>query len=97
MDTVTLCLMGLILLWNLIVFLVYAADKHRARRDKWRIPERTLLLCAFLLGGIGAEAGMRVLRHKTQHLRFRILVPMALALTIAALGSLGYLQWIRGW
>lgn len=69
------------LFWNLVVFILYAMDKHRARHGRWRIPERTLLLCGLLGGGIGAMLGMILLRHKTRHLRFRILLPLEALLT----------------
>ena len=71
--------------WNLIVFCVYGLDKYNAKKDKWRIPEKTLLLLAFFFGGLGAFLGMRVFRHKTKHRLFTIGVPLCLLLNIAAL------------
>jgi len=67
--------------WNLAVFFLYAADKRGSRR----ISERTLILCAFLLGGAGAISGVCLLRHKTRHLKFRVLVPLSFLLTVAAI------------
>ena len=74
-----------LLVWNLVVFFLYAADKSRARRGGRRISERSLLLAAFLGGGIGAAAGVFLLRHKTRHLKFCIIVPLCLIITVAAL------------
>ena len=37
------------LFWNLLVMALYGADKRRAVRGRWRIPEKTLLLAAVLL------------------------------------------------
>ena len=71
--------------WNLIVFCVYGLDKYKAKKDKWRIPEKTLLLLAFFFGGLGAFLGMRVFRHKTKHRLFTIGVPLCLLLNIAVL------------
>ncbi|MBO5516589.1 MAG: DUF1294 domain-containing protein [Firmicutes bacterium] len=71
--------------WNLIVFCVYGLDKYKAKKDKWRIPEKTLLLLAFFFGGLGAFLGMRVFHHKTKHHLFTIGVPLCLLLNIAAL------------
>lgn len=71
-----------LLCWNGIVFLLYALDKHRAKRGRWRISEKALLSCAFLGGGVGAAAGMYGLRHKTRHTSFRVLVPIACLLTV---------------
>ena len=71
--------------WNLVVFCVYGLDKDKAKKDKWRIPEKTLLLLAFFFGGLGAFLGMRVFHHKTKHRLFTIGVPVCLLLNIAAL------------
>ena len=70
--------------WNLIVFILYGVDKAKAKRGSRRIPERTLLWCAFLLGGIGGMARMLAFQHKTRHMKFRILLPVALFLSLVA-------------
>ena len=75
-----------LLAWNVIVFFLYAADKSRAKRGSRRISERTLILSALCLGGVGAMVGMSFLRHKTQHTNFKVLVPIGLVLTVAAVG-----------
>lgn len=79
--------MKIVYLWLLIMsvftFFLYAADKKRAKKQEWRIRESTLILCSFLGGSVGAMLGMYVLRHKTQHLSFRILIPLSLILHIA--------------
>jgi len=83
-----LVLWGVYLAANLIAFAAFGIDKRRAIRGQWRIPERTLLLHAFLLGGMGAWLAMRVFRHKTKHGIFQLGVPaaavMGLALMIVA-------------
>ena len=63
-------LAGYLVLVNVIAFTVYGADKRRAQKDRWRVPERTLFLLAVLGGSIGALLGMRVFRHKTRHWYF---------------------------
>lgn len=65
---------------NLVAFVAYGLDKYRARRRCWRIPEATLLWMAALGGSLGAWLGMNVWHHKTQHLRFRLIVPLCLVL-----------------
>ena len=72
----------IIALWNIITFALYGADKLKARRKEWRISEATLILCAFLMGGAGALLGMLVFRHKTKHLKFRLLIPIAVIINI---------------
>lgn len=65
---------------NLAAFVAYGLDKYRARHRCWRIPEATLLWMAALGGSLGAWLGMNVWHHKTQHLRFRLIVPLCLVL-----------------
>ena len=74
----------LIILWNIITFAIYAVDKSKAKKNKWRISEATLIGIAFVMGALGAFLGMRILRHKTKHLKFQILVPVALLLNVGA-------------
>ena len=50
--------------------IVYGADKWKARRGKWRIPEKALLLLSFFGGAIGGILGMLLFRHKTKHWYF---------------------------
>lgn len=75
---------------NVTAFVAYGIDKWKAKHNKWRISEMTLILLAFIGGALGALLGMKAFRHKTQHWKFRILVPIALMLWIAALIWLSY-------
>ena len=68
---------------NLLTFVIYGIDKHKARHNRWRIPEATLLLLAALGGSIGALLAMRAFRHKTQHKKFRYGVPAILLVQLA--------------
>lgn len=68
---------------NLLTFIVYGADKRRARKGKWRVPEKTLFLLPLLGGSVGALLGMRVFHHKTKHWYFRIGLPLILLAQIA--------------
>ena len=70
---------------NVVAFSLFGIDKHRAKRSAWRIPEKTLLLSAFLGGSAGALLGMLLFRHKTRHKKFLLLVPLALTLHISLL------------
>ncbi|MCL2400264.1 MAG: DUF1294 domain-containing protein [Defluviitaleaceae bacterium] len=78
----------ILVLWNIATFSLYAIDKGRAKAGKWRISEATLITVAFLMGGIGALLGMNVLRHKTKHLKFKVLVPLAVVLNIGVVVAL---------
>lgn len=68
---------------NLLTFISYGIDKWKARHNRWRIPEATLLLFAAIGGSIGALLAMRVFRHKTQHKKFRYGVPAILIVQMA--------------
>lgn len=71
-----------LLLINALGFFLMLADKHKARKNLWRIPERVLMGTAILGGSLGVLMGMRLFRHKTQHLKFSIGVPILLAVQI---------------
>lgn len=64
---------------NAVSFLLMLVDKQKARKNLWRIPERTLFLSALLGGSVGAIAGMYTFRHKTRHLSFALGMPAILA------------------
>lgn len=70
---------------NVISLLLFFIDKKRAQNRKFRIPEKTLLLSAFLFGGIGAWIGMSTFRHKTKHTIFKMGVPIAAIITLAGI------------
>ena len=82
-----------LLVWNLIVFLLYGADKRNAKKSKRRISEKTLLVTAFFMGGLGAFFGMIIYRHKTKHLKFKILFPLFAILNIAVVIGV-YIVWL---
>ena len=75
--------MKLLLYYLLIInaagFLLMLVDKWKAKKNRWRIRESTLLIVAALGGSIGSLAGMYLFRHKTQHLKFTLGVPLILA------------------
>jgi uncharacterized membrane protein YsdA (DUF1294 family) len=75
---------GILLTFNLLTFIIYGIDKFKAKKSKWRIPESTLLLLAVFGGSIGAWLGLQVWRHKTQHKKFYIGIPMILTLQVIA-------------
>lgn len=71
-----------LLLINAAAFLLMLADKQKARKNLWRIPESTLMLSAVLGGSVGSLLGMYAFRHKTRHLKFTVGIPLILALQI---------------
>jgi uncharacterized membrane protein YsdA (DUF1294 family) len=69
--------------WNVLVFVLYGVDKLKAKNEKKRISEKTLLMTAFFMGSVGAVIGMVVFRHKTKHWKFKILLPLFIILNVA--------------
>ena len=68
---------------NIATFLLYGIDKYKAKKNKWRISEATLLTMAAIGGSIGAWAGMRLWHHKTMHKKFKYGIPLIIILQIA--------------
>ena len=72
-----------LLLINAVAFVLMLVDKRKAIKNRWRIPERTLILSALFGGSIGALLGMYTFRHKTKHLKFVLGVPAILIAQIS--------------
>ena len=70
-----LIIYGLLAL-NLITFITYGIDKRKAKKSRWRISESSLLLLALCGGSVGAWLGLQVWRHKTQHKKFYVGIPV---------------------
>ncbi len=66
--------------------LLMLADKRRAQKKRWRIPEATLMGVAAAGGSVGVLAGMYLFRHKTLHKKFTLGVPAILIAQLALLG-----------
>lgn len=77
---------------NLIGFALMGIDKRRARKNLWRIPEKTLFLAALLGGSAGSLVGMYFFHHKTRHWYFVVGMPAILILQVALPV---YFLWIR--
>lgn len=78
-----------LLIINLIAFILYGIDKGRAKKNQWRISEKTLIGIAVIGGSIGAIAGMYMFRHKTKHWHFKYGLPAILILQVV----IGILVW----
>ena len=72
---------------SLITFILYGVDKRRAKKGKWRIPERVLLSFSLLGGGIGGALGMKLFRHKTSHWYFTLVNILGVIIDLALVGA----------
>lgn len=71
-----------LLAFNLTGWLSMWIDKKKARKNKWRISENTLLGIALLGGSFGSLIGMYMFHHKTQKLKFKAGIPFIILLQI---------------
>jgi len=61
---------------SLIAIIVTIADKIKAKRGKWRVPESTLLIISALGGSAAMYITMHTIRHKTRHIKFMAGIPL---------------------
>lgn len=74
-----------LLIMNLFTFLMMGIDKKKAKKGRWRVPEKTLFILVALGGGIGGIAGMYVFRHKTKKMKFIIGFPLIIIMQIVVI------------
>jgi uncharacterized membrane protein YsdA (DUF1294 family) len=66
-------------LLSVLALLLYAGDKKKAKKKRWRIPEKLLLGVGFFGGAVGALLAMQLFRHKTRHWYFWVVNLLGLA------------------
>lgn len=67
---------------QLIAVILTVKDKKNSVKGKWRISEKTLLLTGLLGGALSMYITMLLIRHKTKHIRFMLLLPVMILLHI---------------
>lgn len=75
-------LVAYLILINLISYSLFGHDKTCARKDRWRIPEATLLFIALAGGSVGAYLGMKRFHHKTKKAVFSVGIPVIFAVQV---------------
>ena len=83
-PVLTACVIWLCVI-SLVAVIVTIADKWKAKRGKWRVPEATLLLISALGGSAAMYATMLCIRHKTKHVKFMLGIPLIIILQTALL------------
>lgn len=79
---------------NIISVIVTIADKSKARRDKWRVPEKTLLTLSAIGGAVGMYITMHLIHHKTKKMKFMVGIPVIFFVELLLLCVLFH---ILGW
>lgn len=85
MDTIYIIVGILLIIMNGIGYISMWDDKRRAKKGKYRIPEKTLFIIAILGGSLGSILGMRQFRHKTKHWYFKYGMPCIFIIQIIGL------------
>ncbi|MBQ6789319.1 MAG: DUF1294 domain-containing protein [Clostridia bacterium] len=75
---------------SLTSIITTAWDKHCAKRDMWRVPEKTLLILSALGGSVAMYITMKTIRHKTKHPKFMVGIPVIIFLQVAAVAAVWY-------
>ena len=70
---------------SLLTVIITVYDKIAAKAGKWRIPEATILLTGLFGGAFAEIVTMQIIRHKTQHRKFMIVLPLEIILHVALL------------
>lgn len=71
-----------LLLINMYTFYLVYLDKQRAKRRKWRIPEKNFFILSILGGSYGTLISMNIFRHKTKHWYFKYGIPLIVFMQI---------------
>lgn len=83
---------------SLIAVVVTVLDKKAAKIDgARRVPEKTLLLLAALGGSVAMFVTMKWIRHKTQHVKFMLGIPLIIIAQVALLYYLIFHLNVFGW
>jgi len=69
---------------NIAAALVCVWDKRKARKQGWRVSEKTLFIISLIGGSVGMYLTMNAIRHKTRHKKFMIGIPLIIFLQIIA-------------
>ncbi len=72
-----------LLLLSLIATVLTYQDKWAAIRKKRRVSEKTLFFTATLGGSVAMYVTMLLIRHKTNHKRFMLGLPLLIVLQMA--------------
>jgi len=63
---------------NILSFLIFYIDKQKAKKNKYRISEKFLLILILLAPPLGAFASMKFFHHKTKKIYFYIFIILSI-------------------
>ena len=50
-----LIIIGIFVVWNVVTFFLMGLDKRKAKKNQYRISEKTLFISALCFGALGAK------------------------------------------
>ena len=89
-DLPYILIVAYLIIINIIGFILPPVDKSKAKKNKWRIRERTLFIVSALGGSVTRYISMRLFHHKTKHKRFMIGIPAIIVLQLGAVFAVWY-------
>ena len=78
---------------SIISAIVAIADKIKAKKGGWRIPESRLILLAACGGSAAMYLAMRLIRHKTKHIKFMLGLPIIFLFQLIIILYVGWHFW----
>lgn len=70
------------ILISLFAVIITVADKRKAKKGRYRISEKCLILTGFFGGALSMYITMKAIRHKTKHKLFMVGLPIIIILHI---------------
>lgn len=67
---------------SLVTAVITIADKIKAKKGAFRVPENTLIILALFGGSVAEYFTMRLIRHKTLHKKFMIGLPIIIIIQL---------------
>lgn len=67
---------------SLVTAVITIADKIKAKKGAFRVPENTLIILALSGGSVAEYFTMRLIRHKTLHKKFMIGLPIIIIIQL---------------
>ena len=66
-----------------VIACIYDKTISKENKVELRVPERTLMLLSVLGGSVAMLVTMRLIRHKTRHMKFMLGIPLIIVVQIA--------------
>ncbi len=78
----TWIILAYVVVINVMSIFATIIDKRKAKKNKWRIQESTLLFLAVLGGSLSMYITMFLVKHKTKKIKFLVGIPIIMVLQI---------------